>query len=194
MKAIINTREFNRIIAATKAFVDVHGERPLYRRIKLEFSAKNKRVTAVAMDSFRMAVENAALDECDEDFIAYTEGNIKLPSRKDVYAQIELQGDILNVYCEGLIYGYVQPAIEGFDWGKVVPRSDVRYKIAFNGDLLLSALRAAKISCGGKHSQCITLEIRGTSEPIILRTNKEDIKLMMAMRIHPELPKEGTKA
>lgn len=194
MKAIINTREFNRIIAATKAFVDAHGERPLYRFIKLEFSAKNKRVTAVALDAFKMAVENAALDECDEDFSAYIGGNVKLPSRKDVYAQIELQGDRLIVDCEGLIYGCVQPTIEGFDWGKAVPRSDVRYKIAFNGDLLLSALRAAKISCGGKHSQCITLEIRGMSEPIILRTNEEDIKLMMAMRIHPEPPKEGTKA
>lgn len=76
MKAIINTREFNHLIAATKAFVDAHGERPLYRFIKLEFSAKNKRVTAVALDAFKMAVENAALDECDEDFSAYIGGVI----------------------------------------------------------------------------------------------------------------------
>lgn len=194
MKATINTREFNRLIAATKAFVDVHGRRPLFKLIKLEFSAKNKRVTAVALDGFRMAVENAALAECDEDFIAYIGGNIKLPSRKDVYAQIELQGNRLIVDCEGLIYGCVQPAIEGFDWGKVLPRSDARYKIAFNGDLLLSALRAAKISCGGKYSQYITLEIRGASEPIILRTNEEDIKLIMPIRICPEPPKEEKKA
>lgn len=159
MKAIINTREFNRIIAATKAFVDAHGERPLYRFIKLEFSAKNKRVTAVALDAFKMAVENAALDECDEDFSAYIGGNVKLPSRKDVYAQIELQGDRLIVDCEGLIYGCVQPTIEGFDWGQ-----------------------AAKVSCGGKYKQHITLEFRSPLEPIILRTNEEDIKLIMPIR------------
>ena len=183
MKATISTREFNRLIAATKAFVDVHGARPLYKLIKLEFSAKNQRVTAIALDGFRMAVENAALAECDEDFIAYIGSNIKLPSRKDVYAQIELQGNRLIVDCEGYIFGSVQPAIEGFDWKKVVPRSDVRYKIAFNGDLLLSALQAAKVSCGGKYSQHITLEFRGPLEPIVLRTNKEDIKLILPMRI-----------
>lgn len=183
MKAIINTREFNRIIAATKAFVDVHGERPLYRFIKLNFSAKNKRVTAIALDGFRMAVENAALDECDEDFIAYIGSNIKLPSRKDVYAHIELQGNRLIVECEGLIYGCIQPTIEvSFDWRKVVPKGDARYKIAFNGDLLLSALQAAKVSCGGKYQQHITLEFRSPLEPIILRTNEEDIKLVLPMR------------
>lgn len=187
MKAIINTREFNRIIAATKAFVDVHGERPLYNFIKLEFNAKDKRVTAIALDAFRLAVENAALAECDEDFIAYIGSNVKLPSRKDVYAHIELQGNRLIVDCERYIFGCIQPALPAldanFDWRKAVPEGDVRYKIAFNGDLLLSALRAAKVSCGDKYLQCITLEFRGASEPIVLRTNEENIKLIMPIRI-----------
>lgn len=187
MKAIINTREFNRLIATTKAFVDVHGARPLYKFIKLEFNAKDKRVTAIALDAFKLAVENAALAECDEDFIAYIGSSIKLPSRKDVYAQIELQGNRLIVDCEGLIYGCAQPVLPAldanFNWRKAVPKDDARYKIAFNGDLLLSALQAAKASCGGKYKQHITLEIRSPLEPIILRTNEDDIKLMMPIRI-----------
>ena len=61
---------FNRLIDATKAFVDKDHRNPCYNFIRFEFHADVGEVVAVALDGFRLSVEYG-LAECEEDFIVY---------------------------------------------------------------------------------------------------------------------------
>lgn len=189
MKATINAKDFNRLIAATKMFAAQQYDKkhPLLTFIRLEFDAGNMQVTAIALDGYKMSAETAVLCSCDEDFTAYVRSNIKLPSRESVYAQVELIDNELIVRCDDFIFGYLQPDTEKWvDWKNLIPKEDVQYKITFNGNLLLSALQAAKVSCGNSFSKPITLEFRDPIKPIVLRTNKEDIKMILPMRVYRE--------
>ena len=87
------------------------------------------------------------------------------------------------IRCGGFSFGYIQPQDSGFEWEKAIPTSEVKYRIGFNGDYLLSALQAAKVSADGSFRQPVILEFRSNIEPILLRTNKEDIKMVMPVRI-----------
>lgn len=184
--ARIYTNDFNRLIAATKAFVSDSSSRKEYQYIKLEFHAAESKVTAVAVDGYRMSVEHSIISDCDENFVAFIKSNMKLPQRN--YATISLtdDGQEALIRCCGFSFGYTQPQDSGFDWEKVIPATDVKYRIAFNGNYLLSALQAAKVSADDSFRQPVILEFRSNIEPILLRTNKEDIKMVLPVRIGGE--------
>lgn len=55
--------------------------------------------------------------------------------------------------------------------------------IAFNSNHLLSAIKAAKSLCGNSFKDPVVLEFRGNNEPAVIRTNKEDVKIVMPMRL-----------
>ena len=69
--AIMDTNVFNTIIAAVKGAVSASISRPMYKNIRLEFRKKNKAVTAIATDGFRLFVEHATCCEVEEDFDCY---------------------------------------------------------------------------------------------------------------------------
>lgn len=69
--AIMDTNAFNTIIAAVKGAVSTSISRPMYKNIRLEFRKKNKVVTAIATDGFRLFVEHATCYEVEEDFDCY---------------------------------------------------------------------------------------------------------------------------
>lgn len=70
------------------------------------------------------------------------------------------------------------------DWKTKIPNNAHSFRIGVNGNYLLSALQAAKISCGNTFRNPVVLEFRGEKDAIILRTNKEDIKLVLPVKIH----------
>ena len=179
-KAIMNTDAFNRLIDATKAFCSKNNRNPCYHYIRLEFRADADEVVAVSVDGFRLSVEHAVASS-EEDFFIYVQGNIKLPGNSA--AEFELVDGEAIIRCNGFIFGYKQPEGEFLDWEKVIPTGDVKYKIGFNGDYLLSALRAAKVSSGKAFKTPVVLEFRNPNEPIILRTNKKDVKMVLPVRL-----------
>lgn len=179
-KAKMSTDALNRIIEATKAFCSKDTRRPMHTFIKLEFHAEESEVVAVAVDGYRLSVEHAAA-ESNEDFAVYVKGNVKLPRGKVVI--IELVDNEAIFRCDGFVFGYLQPTGEFLDWEKVLPTNEVQYKIAFNGDYLLSALQAAKASVGGTYKTPVVLEFRSFLEPIILRTNGKDVKMVLPIRV-----------
>ena len=69
--ARIYTNDFNRIISATKGFVEKNGTRKANQYIKLEFNAENQIVTAIAVDGYRMSVEHSIISDCENDFVVY---------------------------------------------------------------------------------------------------------------------------
>ena len=181
--ARIYTNDLNRLIAATKSFVSDSDHRPCYQYIKLEFHAKDNQVVAMAVDGFRMSVEHSVISDCEEDFVAFIKSNTKLPNKQ--YATISLteDGKEAVIRCCGLSFGYTQPQDSGFEWENAIPTTDVKYRIGFNGNYPLYALQADKVSAGETFRQPVILEFRGNTEPILLRTNKEDIKMVLHVRI-----------
>ena len=182
MKAKIFTNDFNRIIAATKEFVSKNENnfRKLYKFIRLEFHSADSSVTAVAVDGYRLSVEHAVC-ECDEDFVSYINADTKLPG--GVEASIEVANGETIIRCGDYIYGCCMRDGEFLDWENALPKGDPTFCFGVNGEYLLSALKAAKISCGKSFNQPVILEFRGELSPVILRTNKDDIKMVLPVRI-----------
>ena len=179
-KARMNTGALNRIIEATKAFCAKGGTRLIHQYIRLEFHAADDEVVAAAVDGFRLSVEHAVA-ESEEDFAVYVKGNVKLP--KDSTVDIELVNNEAIFRCDGFVFGYQQPNGEFLEWQKVIPQAEPQFKIGFNGDYLLSALQAAKASIGGTYKGPVILEFRTPLDPVILRTNKDDVKMVLPVRI-----------
>ena len=178
--ARIYTNDLNRLIAATKSFVSDSDHRPCNQYIKLEFHAADNQVVAMAVDGCRMSVEHSVISDCGEDFVAFIKSNTKLPNKQ--YATISLteDGKEAVIRCCGFSFGYTQPQDSGFEWKKAIPTTEVKHR---NGNHLLSALQAAKVSVDGSFIQPVVLEFRSDVEPILLRTNKEDIKMVLPVRI-----------
>ena len=177
----MTTDAFNRLINATKAFCSKNNRNPVYNYIRLDFCSDTSEVIAVSLDGYRLSVEHAVA-HIEEDFFVYIQGNIKLPKATTV--EFELICNEVIIRCDGFIFGYKQPQGDFLDWEKVIPTSDVQYKIAFNGDYLLSALQAAKASVGNTFKLPVELEFRSPLDPIILRTNKKDVKLVLPIKMN----------
>lgn len=181
-KASMSAGALNKILEATKAFQSKNNTKKIYQYIRLEFHSELDEVVAIAVDGFRMSVEHAVATS-EEDFVVYVHGNVKLPKNSKV--DIELVDDEAIFRCDGYVFGYQQPDYNGeyLDWKKVIPESDPTFRIGFNGDYLLSALQAAKASVGGTYKTPVILEFRSPVEPVILRTNKDDVKMVLPVRI-----------
>ena len=180
MKATIFSNDFNRIVNATKKFVERDVINKIYKYIRLEFHAETSSVTAVASDGYRLSAEHAVC-ECDEDFVAYINAGTKLPRGK--YATIEIMDKDVIIRCGDSIFGCSPNDGEFFDWENVLPKGKPIFQVGVNGNYLLSALQAAKISAGNSFKNIVALEFHGELEPVILRTNQEDIKLVLPVRI-----------
>lgn len=181
-KATINAGALNKILEATKAFQSKTNRHAMYNFIRLEFHSALDEVVAIAVDGYRMSVEHAVA-QSEEDFTVYVHGNVKLP--KSSFVEIEVVDKEVILRCDGYVFGYRQPDTdEGYlDWKKVIPDKEPSYRIGFNGDYLLSALQAAKASVGGTYKTPVVLEFYSPIEPIVLRTNKHDIKLVLPVRL-----------
>ena len=182
-KATMSAGALNRILEATKAFQSKNNRTPMYNYIRLEFHSEDDEVIAIAVDGFRLSVEHAVA-KSEEDFTVYVHGNVKLPKNSTV--EIEMTDNEAIFRCDGYVFGYQQPNTdekEYLDWKNIVQKGEPTFKIGFNGDYLLSALQAAKASVGGTYKTPVVLELYSCTEPVILRTNKNDIKLVMPIRI-----------
>lgn len=179
--ARIYTNDLNRMVAATKAFVSFSTIRKAHRYIKLEFDSIHQTVTAMAVDGYRMSVENCVISDCEESFVAYIGASTKLPSKK--YATITVVDGEAVIKCDGASFGWEQPEGDTFVWKDALPLGEPTLKIGFNGNYLLTALQAAKTSAGDSFKKPIVLEFRTPTSPVIIRTNKDDIKMVLPVRI-----------
>lgn len=179
MKSKMYTDNFNRMISAVKAFQGHKMSNESLNFVRIEFRAMTSEAIAIASDGCRLSVEHAVA-ESDEDFTIYVDGKTRLPKGKN--AIITLDGDEVMIRCDGYIFGHKQPSGNFFNWENAIPKDEPSFKITFNGDYLLSALQAAKASCGGSYNSPIVLEFRSQLQPVVIRTNKNDIKLVLPIR------------
>lgn len=190
MQAKIFSDDLNRVIAATKDFVlgQEQPNRTEFRYIKLIFDAKYSNMTAIALDGYRISVEHCVISDCDENFVAYIKPTLKLPKREYVTLTLYENAVEKEVEIRGKDYAFTftQPRYETkFDYTKVIPQRDKQvFRIGFNANYLLDALRAAKISNGNSFRKPIIFEFYGEAAPAIIRTGKDDdIKVVLPVRI-----------
>lgn len=181
MKANILGNDFNRIMAATKQFCS-SGERTQYGYVRLDFDAVALRVEAYACDGYRLSVEHSVIGTCDESFTVYIRGGFRLPKKQ--YATIEKVENEVQIRCAGALFGFEQPDVsQRFEWQKAIPKDEPTFRIGFNGNYLLNALQAAKVSAGQTFKNPIVLEFWTPTTPVIIRTNTDDIKMVLPIRI-----------
>lgn len=179
-KATMTTDVFNRLIDATKGFVQKYGSKVVHQFIRLEFHSSDDEVIAVAVDGYKLSVEHAVC-KSEEDFTIYVKSNVKLPRKAEV--EIELEEDEALFRCNGFVFGYKQPTGDFLDWQKVLPDGEPTFRIGFNGEYLMKALEAARISVGGVYKSPVVLEFRSPTLPVVIKTNKNDIKLVLPVRL-----------
>ncbi len=182
---IMDTNVFNKIIAAVKGAVSASLGKPMYKNIRLEFRKENNAVTAIATDGFRLFVEHATCYEVEEDFDCYIKPSVHLPRGNSMRLELKKRDEtesVVEIECLGCIFGFVQPTGVFLDWEKVLPDSPT-FRIGVNAEYLLSALQAAKSSVGGAFKQPVILEFRGPIGPITIKTNREDVKMVLPVRI-----------
>jgi len=184
MEATILAANLNRLIGATKAFISQNDRRPKHQYIRIDFCKETQNATAVAIDGYRLAVENATCT-VDEDFTVYIKAVLPKATRGG-YVAVKLNDNICYLSSGENLTGFRQPGGDFLDYQKTI--SDITekpavYRIGFNGDYLLQALQAAKISCGGFKTP-VVLEFREPQIPIVLRTHKDDIKIVLPVRLH----------
>ena len=182
MKARILGNDFNRIMDATKQFCDTSTRHKEQEYIRLDFDAEIQRVTAHACDGYRLSVEHSVIGSCDENFTVYIRGGFRLPKKQ--YATIEKVENEVQIRCAGALFGFEQPDVsQRFEWQKVIPKDEPTFRIGFNGNYLLNALQAAKVSAGQTFKNPIVLEFWTPTTPVIIRTNTDDIKMVLPIRI-----------
>lgn len=179
-KATMTTDVFNRLIDATKGFVQKYGSKVVHQFIRLEFHSSDDEVIAVAVDGYKLSVEHAVC-KSEEDFTIYVKSNVKLPRKAEV--EIELEEDEALFKCNGFVFGYKQPTGDFLDLQKVLPDGEPTFRIGFNGEYLMKALKAAIISVGGVYKSPVVLEFRSPTSPVVIKTNKNDIKLVLPVRL-----------
>ena len=182
MKARILGNDFNRIMDATKQFCNTSTRHKEQEYIRLDFDAETQRVTAHACDGYRLSVEHSVIGSCDENFTVYIRGGFRLPKKQ--YATIEKVENEVQIRCAGALFGFEQPDVsQRFEWQKVIPKDEPTFRIGFNGNYLLNALQAAKVSAGQTFKNPIVLEFWTPTTPVIIRTNTDDIKMVLPIRI-----------
>lgn len=185
---IMDTNVFNKIIAAVKGAVSASLGKPMYKNIRLEFRKENNAVTAIATDGFRLFVEHATCYEVEEDFDCYIKPSVHLPRGNSMRLELKKRDEtesVVEIECLGCIFGFVQPTGVFLDWEKVLPDSPT-FRIGVNAEYLLSALQAAKASVGGTFKQPAILEFRGPIGPITIKTNRDDVKMILPVRIRED--------
>lgn len=181
MKATILGNDFNRIMDATKQFCR-SGDKAQFGYIRLDFDAVALRVEAYACDGYRLSVEHSVIGSCDENFTVYIRGGFRLPKKQ--YATIEKVENEVQIRCAGALFGFEQPDVsQRFEWQKAIPKDEPTFRIGFNGNYLLNALQAAKVSAGQTFKNPIVLEFWTPTTPVIIRTNTDDIKMVLPIRI-----------
>lgn len=184
MKATVSGANFNRLMDAVKHFVDKNSTRVALRYVQLRFDKELCNVTAYGVDGYRASKECAMCLTVDESFTAM----IKVPPiRANGQLSVEITQDDGHSY---ISYGDIQfrtakPGAMPYDIEDVikqaVDRPDIM-KFGANIDYLMDALKSLKTS-GATGRRPVIVEFRGPTEPVILRTDEDNPKMVLPTRL-----------
>lgn len=200
MLAVIDAKEFKRVIDNTKKFTDASSLNKTMEYIYLEIDAETKILKATALDGHKISIEYAKVVQVDESFKCFIKPNIPKVTKYDDYAYLEKIGSKLLVTIGDSITGYVQPSLEYFKVDELMEKyktEGIVTSIYFEPKLLIEALQSVKVD-GFK--DYVRLDIpKNPNKQVIIRpctTIKSDVveknNIKVVLPVRP--PQEGSSA
>lgn len=187
MKATLEGATFNRLIGAVRNFTGKNDARPQNRLIQLHFHKDGTLVEAYALDGYRAAKECAICYTVDEDFSVLVNAP-PLKANGSIAVEVEAADGFAYISYGDIRFRTKQPDAEMFDVQKVIKdamqKPDIM-RFGANVDYLLDALKSLKAS-GASSRKPIIVEFRSPVEPIILRTDQDNPKVVLPIRIKTE--------
>lgn len=190
MKAVINAKEFKRIIDNTKKFLGSSFGQMAW--IYLQIDAEKKLVKATALDGYRISIEYSSLKAVDESFTCHIKPNIPKITKNSTYAEIEREDKKVFVTVGETIIGYVQPEGEYYKTDTLlsdIEKQDPVRTIGVNAKFLKEAMES--ISATASERRCVAkIDIRNPVDPIVIRSGgeegvKENLKIILPVKLEP---------
>ncbi|MDF2543457.1 MAG: hypothetical protein K0S47_3175 [Herbinix sp.] len=143
MKAVVDMKEFKRVIKALKPFTRIDQEKMQF--IYLEVNSETQEIRVEALDGHRIAVEYIRC-QADENFIAYIK---PFTFMKTDCNKVEIIKDSNIVMIDMLNYciRVKQPEGEWYQTKKMIANyesKEVTSRVGINTDLLIDALKEIK--------------------------------------------------
>lgn len=181
MKTIVNLGVLRKAVKSMSGFCSKEHIRPLFSKIRLDFDKGTLKMTAVALDGFKMNVEKRACLDIDENFTAHIGKDLPFGSEEDDVS-IELKEGVCYITNEFSMVAYKQPEGMGADYMNFIPKTEKPYRIGFSIKFLLDALKSAKQD---SEDGRVILEFNTESNitPVVMKTNVDDIKMVLPVRI-----------
>lgn len=192
MKAVIFGNYLKSLINSTKSFIGGLNCTPCHQCIRLEFNNVDDTVTAIATNGRKLSIESKPILCADENFIAYIKPPFpKILATDIAFIEVVNKQSIIKIGESVATYDLPESSNSNniddcFNYRKAledIERKTIVYKIAFNPDLLIDSLRAAKASNTKGNWNRVVLEFRSPLDPVILKHGQENenIKLFFPM-------------
>lgn len=187
MRATLEGATFNRLIGAVRNFTGKSEVSPQNRLIQLHFHREGTSVKAYALDGFRAAKECAVCYTVEEDFVALISPP-PLKANGSALVEVEVSDGFAYVSYGDIRFRTKQPDVKPFDVQKFIDdtmqKPDIM-RFGANVDYLLDALKSLKAS-GASSRKPVIVEFRSPLEPIILRTDRDNPKMVLPVRLSEE--------
>ena len=180
MKAVVDQKEFKRVVKALKPFTRVDQEKMQY--IYMEVDSETQEIRAEALDGHRIAVEYIKC-QADESFTAYIKPITFMKSGWDK-VEISKYGNIVVIDMTDYFIRVKQPEGEWYQTKKMISDSEEEtavLKVGVNADFLIDALKDIKRNNGSRSMTII--ECRSRKSPIFIRDEKDrrNLRLVLPM-------------
>ena len=142
-KAIVDTKEFKRIIKALKPFTRLDVIRMQYIRVNI--NNKTQEIKFEALDGHRIAVEYLKC-ETDTSFTAYIKP-FNLMATREKFTEIELINEKVYITMDEYSFGFKQPSQEWYETENLIKKCEKEepvLKVGVNAKLLMDALKNVK--------------------------------------------------
>ncbi|WMC91242.1 hypothetical protein [Kineothrix sp. MB12-C1] len=189
MKAILDAKDFKRLIDNTKRFTrsSCNTVNKLMQYIHVVVDAEAMEIRAEALDGHRISIEYGKLMEADESFQCYISPKIPIIAKNSDNAELELVEGKLLIRIGEFIVGCVQPEGEYYKVGELLEdmQKDAPIRtIGLNAAYLEDVMKAAKNTVVNWRS-IVEIDIRNPDKPVIIRTGrrkeKQNIKVILPM-------------
>ena len=184
MKATINGTNFNRLIGAVRNFASKNADKAQLALIQLHFHKDEQNVEAYAVDGYRAAKEQAACYLVDKDFTVLVAAP-PLKANEATTVEIWTDGEYAYILYGDIQFRTKQPGAEPIDIRKIVDENMHRpemLRIGVNADYMIDALKSLKLT-GAARRKAVIIEIKDPMSPIVLRTDEDDPKIVLPVRI-----------
>ena len=187
MKATLSGEALNQLVGSVKAFIGKSDVRPQNQFIHILFNADGCKATAYAIDGYRAAKESVVCCFVDEDFDVMISAP-QIRARRGSTVEVYREGDYSFVVYGDITFRTRKPDGTPFDVEKFISdeaAKENKQKFGINADYMIDALKSLKES-GAAIRKPVIIEFTSPLAPVLLRTDSDNYKVILPVRLHGE--------